>query len=465
MSIPQHDDALDGAGPFDNADLGVIGMVQNRHGRWERREILVTDGRIIAISAPGLAHPKRQIDAGASYLLPGMVDAHVHCLSAEGEGVVAATAAAAAGGVTTILEMPFDFSGPIANAERLARKQEFVARQAHIDVALLGTALPDGGWRQIDELREGGVVGLKASLFDTDPFRFPRTPDPQLLNTFTAAAANGLPVCVHAENNEIIKELLGQMDPSEDPLAHMRSRPPVSETLGVLTALEIATYTDVQLHLCHTSLPRSVDLVRRYAALDGMDVTLETCPHYMLLTEDDMAAQGTRLKINPPLRTAAAKEGLWDRLAVGDIDVISSDHAPWALELKTKPNVFANHSGAPGVQTIYPLVLAEAHARGADMFTAAIKAMTIGPAIRYGLDGRKGDLAVGMDADIVVFDPGLNWTVENDAMLSNAGWTPYDQQKIQGGITMTLNRGRVVWDGELRAAPGDGTIVGASRAA
>lgn len=446
------------------ADLAVTGLLPDATGTWVPGEILVADGKIVAMAVPGAGQARRRIDTGPCYLLPGMVDAHVHCLSHSGEGVAAATGAAAAGGVTTIVEMPYDTAGPINTAERLARKQDLVEREAHIDVALLGTAEPGGGWRRIDELRSGGAAGLKVSLFDTDPQRFPRISDDELVEVFTAAAANELTVCVHAENNEIIKSLIARLRPhGDDPLMHVRSRPPVAETLGVVTALEVAASTGARVHLCHTSLPRSIDLVRLFAR-DGANVTMETCPHYLLLDEDDMKRQGTRLKINPPLRDATAREGLWERIERGAVDVISSDHAPWPLSMKAAPNVFDNHSGAPGVETSYALVLAEALRRSPAAFAAVVKAMTANPARRYGLDRVKGHLAPGYDADIVAFDPRASWTVDETALHSNAGWSPYHGMSFTGRIMLTISRGRVAYDGELRANPRDGALIHPSAA-
>jgi allantoinase len=434
-------------------EIAVTGLMRDEFGDWTRREIGVDEGVIVSLGSPGTTPARRRLDVGERYLLPGMVDAHVHSLSHAGEGVAAATRSAAAGGVTTIVEMPFDLAGPINNTDRLARKQELVTDEACVDVALLGTPAPIDGWRRIDSLAAAGAVGLKVSLFLTDPDRFPRISDDDLINVFTAAAANDLPVCVHAENNEIIKALIAELRAGgDDPLTHCRSRPPLAETLGVLTALEVAADTGVKLHVCHASLPRSVDLVRRYAA-EGADVSLETCPHYLLLDEADMRRQGARLKINPPLRTASAREGLWERLERGDIEVISSDHAPWPVEWKTKPNVFDNHSGAPGVETIYPMVLAEAIKRGPTSFEAAVRAMTVNPARRYNLRG-KGQLAVGFDADIAVFDPDEQWLIDETQLHSNAGWSPYDGMASQGRITLTMVRGRVVFDGSSVVAAG-----------
>ncbi|WP_427016169.1 dihydroorotase [Pseudarthrobacter sp. P1] len=446
-------------------DLVVTGLVlQDRD--WVRRDVHVAGGRITAITEPaGEAVPaKRRIDTADAYLLPGMVDAHVHSLSHPGEGIAASTRSAAAGGVTTIVEMPFDLTGPINSTDRFAVKRELAESEAFVDVALLGTLAPDGGWRSAEALAQAGAVGFKVSLFDTDANRFPRITDAELRNVMAATAGAGRTVAVHAENNEIVQAMLAaerELNPF-DPKAHVRSRPPVSETMGVLTALEIAYEQKAKLHLCHLSLPRSVDLVQWYKS-QGLDVTLETCPHYLTFTEDDHDAQKGRLKINPPLRKGADREGMWERIASGAIDVVSSDHAPWPTEYKDHEGIFANHSGAPGVQTSMAVTLSAALGRGTDDFSAAVRSLTETPAERFGLAGTKGRIAVGYDADFAVFDPASGWDIDAADMYSNAGWTPYQGMTTSGRVTMTISRGTVVWNGsELLGELGRGVVVGAS---
>jgi allantoinase len=430
------------------ADVAISGLLR-LDGAWHPGEIGVSAGKIIAVTAPGEVSAMQRIDVGSSYLLPGMVDAHVHCLSEPGEGIRAATTAAAAGGVTTIVEMPYDSSGPINSVERLQRKQALVAREAMVDVALLATVQPGGGWKEASALVDAGACGFKISLFDTDEYRFPRIDDAELLDVFSAIAKTGVPVCVHAENNEIIKTLIqGLRDVGATaPLDHLKSRPSVSETQGVLTAIESVFWTGVKLHLCHVSLPRSVELVERFAQ-DGLDVSIETCPHYLTLTSDDMAIQGGRLKINPPIRDERARAGLWQCLRDGAIDIIASDHAPWPIHDKTHEVIFDNHSGAPGVETIFPLILAAAEAIDDETFDRALMAMTANPAKRFGMGHRKGQLVPGYDADIVVFDPNSEWLIDETKLHSNAGWSPYHGRISKGRIALTVVRGMVVYDGE-----------------
>ena len=366
-------------------DLVVTGRVQ-RGEQWKRQDVHIAHGKITAITEPSATTAAvRTLDVGDAYLIPGMVDAHVHSLSHPGEGVAASTRSAAAGGVTTIVEMPFDLDGPINTVERLKAKRELVEREAFVDVAMMGTLAPEGGWRAAEAISDAGAVGFKVSLFNTDAARFPRIDDAELRNVMAATGGAGRTVAVHAENNEIVQAMLAlekERNPF-DPKAHVRSRPPVSETMGVLTALEIAFEQSARLHLCHLSLPRSVDLVNWYRE-QGLDVTLETCPHYLTFTEDDHDAQRGRLKINPPLRKAADRDGMWDRLAAGKIDVVSSDHAPWPTEYKDHEGIFANHSGAPGVQTSMAVTLSAALGRGPEAFNAAVASLTSAPAERFG---------------------------------------------------------------------------------
>jgi len=442
-------------------DLVLSGRI-SMDGEWRHGEVAVTAGRIehvVAGTTRTLA--QRRIDAGDALLLPGMVDAHVHSRSHLAEGITASTRAAAAGGVTTIVEMPFDGDGPIDSLERFEAKRELVGAEAVVDVALLGTVAPGGGWSRAEEIAGAGACGFKISLFDTDRRRFPRISDAELIDALTAIGHTGRTVCVHAENNEMVKALIARYrnEAPRDPLAHCRSRPPASESMAVLTALEAASYAGARLHLCHLSLPRSVDLVRWYAR-DGLDVTLETCPHYLLLTEQDMAELGGRAKINPPLRGKAAREGLWERLTEGSVDVVSSDHAPWPVEHKSHETIFDNHSGVPGVETGLPLTLGAAWADGAQSVAQVIEAMSRRPAERFGLGDRKGRLAAGFDADVVVYDPARQWRVSAAELRSNAGWPPYEGRSVTGRVTMTLVRGEVVYDGtDVVGRPGGGRFV------
>lgn len=430
--------------------------------------ILVRDGRILDVelareaSAPIPA--AQHIDAGENLILPGAVDAHVHSYSHTGEGFLASTSAAAAGGVTTIIEMPFDGTGPIGDRDRLLRKQDLVGREAVIDVALLGTLLPDGGWRGAEQLVSEGVVGFKASLFDTDAFRFPRTSDAELLDVMRTISELGSTLCVHAENNEIIKARLSDEGnrQSTDPGVHARTRPPVAETTAILTAMEIAATESSALHLCHLSLARSAELLRWYRN-QGVDVTFESCPHYLNLTEADMTQARGQLKINPPLRTSGDQQAMWNAVTSGLAPIVASDHAPWPMTKKNADVILDNASGVPGVQLLVPLTLGPALQRygfGSEL-AAVVASMTSGPAARYGIDHRKGTLAPGMDADLMIVAIDASWEVTVHEQLSNAAWTPYEHRCPGVRVETTISRGDVVWSraNGRSGQPGRGTII------
>jgi allantoinase len=403
---------------------------------------------------------RRTVDARGQLVLPGAVDAHVHCLSEPAEGFENATRAAAAGGVTTIIDMPYDALAPVVDRDVLERKKERLQRAAIVDVAMLGTVRKTGGLDAIRDLAEGGVCGFKVSLFETDPDRFPRIAHGELLEVFRRAAAEHLPVGLHAEDVEIIARTLGPWSGARRQAAHGTTRPPISETASVVVALELAAATNVHLHIYHASLPRSFDLVGA-ARERGQSVTAETCPHYLLLTEQDMDRLAPFGKISPPLRSAAAASGLWDRIGSGLVDMISSDHAPWDLSRKShRDDVFANASGIPGVQTLLTLTYGSmVGQRGMSVLRLA-DLVAASPARTFGLAPRKGQLTAGADADIVILDPSASTRISSDAMQSSAKLSPYDGMEVPGRIRLTMVRGQVVYDGSVvTGQPGYGRHV------
>jgi allantoinase len=450
----------------DGTDTVIIGRLRDQDESFRPGRLHIS-GSVISQVVFGdgpYAGPGEVIDVGDNYVLPGAVDGHVHSYSHGGEGLWASTSSAAAGGVTTIVEMPFDGIGPVNSLDRLAAKQRKVAAEAVIDVALLGTCEPGGGWRRAGELVEAGVVGFKVSLFDTDPFRFPRISDAELRDVMAAVRDTGSTLCTHAENNEIIKALLADESnrASTDPAVHGRTRPPISETLGVLTAMEIAAEQGNRLHLCHLSLGRSAELVAWYQS-QGVDVTFETCPHYLLFTEDDMLRQRGRLKINPPLRTSVQREAMWRAVGSGLASVISSDHAPWPAELKDREVILDNSSGAPGTETLVATTLGACLRRygPGPEFGRAIDALTANPADRWGIGACKGRLTPGHHADVMVLEPTDDWRIDADALHSNAGWSPYSDYSPGARVTLTMSRGEVVWSSTkgLVGQPGRGVQV------
>lgn len=403
---------------------------------------------------------KKVVDARGKWVLPGAIDSHVHSLSFPGEGFFNSTRSGLAGGVTTLIDMPVDAPKGIAEPEALAQKISLVETESLIDVALLGS-VKNETIDQIPRLAEGGVCGFKLSLFDTDPDRFPRVRDGQLLEAFSAIAQTGLRAGVHAENDEIIKYLIEKYirQGKTYSRAHCETRPVVSETESVLKALEFAWATGVRLHLYHVSHTRSLQLAQIYRG-QGTVVTSETCPHYLIFSEEDMEKFGAWIRINPPVRKRPEADLLWRMISAGAIDCVSSDHAPWPADKKNKPVIFDNASGCPGVETLLPLMFSEGVAKGRISITALAKVISENPARIFGLFPKKGILLPGSDADIVILDPASTWTLRADELHAAAGWTPYEGMEITGKIETTIIRGRIVFDrGEIQAKRGYGKFV------
>ena len=444
-------------------DLVVRGNVVSPDGVLRDGAVAISDGRVVEVrpGADGL-DAAQTLEHLGRWVLPGAIDPHVHCFSSPTEGFVNATRAAAAGGVTTIVEMPYDAGAPVVSRAVLQRKIDLLQREALVDVALLGTIRKTGGLDEIAGLVEAGVCGFKLSMFETDPERFPRIADGDLLEAFRQIGQAGLTVGVHAEDGDIIDPLVAhyQAAGKRYPRAHCETRPPVSETASVALALELAAAAQARLHIYHASLPRSFDLVAAYRA-HGLRATAETCPHYLLLDEADMDHLGGFGKINPPLRPTSEVEGLWRLLERDTVDMVSSDHAPWPPERKSnRADIFANASGTPGVETLLPLVYSAGVADGRIGIEQCARLTSEAPARTFGLYPRKGQIAPGFDADLVVVDPSASWTMRAAHLQSAAGWTPYEGRAMRGRVVATLVRGRLVYDGQtVLAQPGDGQFI------
>ncbi|MGI8506030.1 MAG: dihydroorotase [Solirubrobacteraceae bacterium] len=427
----------------------ISGRILTATGATARAGLTIRDGRIEGVGEPRPG----ALDFGDALLLPGAVDVHVHTRSYAEEGIERCTRAAAAGGVTTIVDMPYDAAGPVDSVAAFEAKVADVQREAHVDVALWATVPPRGPIEDVSALVGAGAAAFKLSTFETHRVRFPRIPDGQLLAAFAEISAAGGLAGVHAENDEIVRagiESERAATGGADPLAHARSRPEVAEHEAIARCLELARATGVRLHVCHVSTPRGVELVRA-ARRDGVDVSAETCPHYLLLDETELVRRGGEAKINPPLRSQP--------LPVDGLDLISSDHVGWPPERKHGPDIFALAAGAPGVELLVPLV----H----DALGAAelVRLVSEAPARRFGLWPSKGNLMPGADADVLVLDPALEWEIDPATLVTPAGWSPYAGRRLRGRVVASFSRGAQVWDGtRVLGDAGHGRFVAAGTA-
>ena len=441
-------------------ELVVSGRLALPDGRLLVGELGIRDGRIAAIAEGARLRGAERLDAGEQLVLPGLVDTHVHTRSEPAEGITSATAAAAAGGVTTIIDMPYDAVGPVVTADVLERKLADLEREAIVDVALYGTIRKSGGLDEIPGLVEAGACAFKVSLFETHPVRFPRIDDGELLLAMRRIAEADSLIAFHAENDEIVRRLTRELEAEgrTDPLVHADGRPPLTETEAIGRALELGLATGVRMHIVHASVERSFTLVER-ARGDGVDVTAETCTHYLILDQDDLVRQGSRAKINPPLRPRREVEALWRLLAEGRVDWVTSDHVGWEVAQKAG-DIYTAKSGAPSLQLTLALLHDEGVVRRGLPLARLLEVLAERPARRFGLWPQKGSLTVGADADIVLFDPEARWRVEESSLVGSAGWSPYNGRDLVGRVQTVLVRGRTVFaDGAVVGRPGQGTFV------
>lgn len=443
-------------------DLVLRGRVVLTDREVEGGFVAVRDGKVALVGEGSAPAARERHDLGAALILPGAVDAQVHSLSQKGaEGFAASTAAAAAGGVTTIVDMPYDEGNLVCSAEAVRRKAAEAEAEARVDVALYGTVDPTEGPARVAEQAEAGVAAFKFSTFGTHPTRFPRIPPALLMACFAEVAKTGLAAGVHNEDDAFVREAVAAVEAAgiTDWRAHGLSRPPMTEILAMLQIYETGAATGCPAHVVHCSLGRGYEIARRYRA-EGHHATAECCIHYLTLDEEnDVARLGGKAKINPPIRPRAEVETLWRHVAAGNISMVSTDHVSWSEDRKTDPEMLKNASGVPGLEVMVPLFVKGALERGVSL-TWAARLMAENPARHFRLDHAKGGIAAGRDADLTVLEPVARVYDAAASRHSLAGWSPYDGIELPWTTAATWLRGQQVFDGtSVCAAPGTGTFV------
>jgi len=426
--------------------------------------IAIEGGVIVAISRDdALPDSRETIDATGKYVLPGVIDPHVHFRSPGyeyKEDWASGTAAAACGGVTTVFEMP-NSDPPTSTVDALQIKQQIASRDAYVDYGVYGL-LGQQNLGDLPGLARHGVIGLKCFM-GNNPIG--HIDDGAMLEGLEIAASLGLRVTVHAENATIIERKTGRLRASgrRDPLAHLESRPAVCAVDAVERAVAFAEAAGAQVHIAHEGCKDALPIIRA-AKHRGVAVTAETCPHYLLLTAEDMHRVGPVLRVNPPVRAAGHAEPLWSGLADGVIDMLATDHAPHAIPEKTADDIWDCVSGFGGLETAIPLLLTEVN-RGRITLEQYVTWSSLAPAQVWGLYPRKGVLDVGSDADIVIVDLEREATIRADRFQSKSKITPFEGFRTKGQPVCTIVRGRVVMrDGALEGRPGWGRLVTSHRA-
>lgn len=423
--------------------------------RGDAWDVAIDDG-VIAEVGPGLSGGRSEIDARGHLVMPGGVDPHVHLDDpgrAGWEGFDTGTAALAAGGVTCAVDMPLNAIPPTVDGRSFDAKVAAARGRARIDFALWGGLVP-GDLGRLDQLAERGVVGFKAFMCPSGVDEFAAVDADELGRGMERAAALGLPVAVHAEDPAVTGPLADRARAQgRTTMRDWRlSRPVRAETSAVSTALALAAETGCALHVVHVSSAEAVDLIAT-ARGQGVDVTCETCPHYLVLDADDADRIGALAKCAPPLRSASEREALWAAVAAGGVDLVASDHSPGPPDMKEGDDMFAVWGGISGAQTTVPLTLTHGLRRG--MTPARLVGLLSSRAAeRLRLPG-KGRLEPGADADLAVVALGGEHHLRAEELRYRHPHSPFTGQALGARVVRTLLRGMTV----SGAAPPSGRLV------
>jgi allantoinase len=431
-----------------------------------RGDLLVQDGRIVSLGETGSEIPSgwERIDATGLTLLPGGVDPHCHFREPgylEREGWRTGSMAAAAGGVTTVLEYP-QAEPPVTDMKTLSLKRARAEAESVVDFGLWGGAI-EIALPHLAAMHGGGVVGFKAFMHTRNP-SFPGVDDGLILDILDTVADLRSVFALHCENAAIQVRNIAKLEDAHRvyPLAHAESRPPIVEYEAVARFLLLAaSVSGARIHVPHVSLSTVGDLIRD-AKRAGLPVSAEACPQHLLLDEDDLVEQGVWAKCGPPLRSRQNVDALWSHVLDGTIDYHASDHAPTTREEKEAglENIFRASTGVINNQWAIPLIIDEAfHRRGMTLDHLARYTAT-NAAKRLGLYPRKGSIRVGADADLALYDLSANQTIDQERQLNRQKWTPWHGRTLGVKVMRTIVRGRTVYDGlAITAPPGHGIYV------
>ena len=412
--------------------------------------VAIDGEKIVAVGRDELMPSAREVvQADGLYLLPGAIDSHVHFRDpgyAHKETWKTGSAAAACGGVTTVFDMP-NTNPPTGTIEALRMKQK-AAESSYVDYGIHGL-LGDDTVGHLEELVDAGCTSFKAFVGNTFG-NLPAPTDGALLEGFEKLAPLGIRTVVHAENSSILSRRQKRMQEAGriDALAHLAARPVVAEIEAIGRVLTLAEWTGARVHIAHHSAADSLFLIRE-AKRRGVDVTVETCPQYLLLNTDHTDRLGGILRLNPPIREPRHNQPLWDALMDGTIDMIATDHAPHAPEEKTRENIWECDCGFPGIETQMALMLTEVNRERASLMDY-VRWSSVSPAKAWGIYGKKGVITPGADADIAIVDMQRSGILSENQLHSTSKISPWHGRPVKGYPLHTLVRGKFVMrNGEL----------------
>ena len=428
--------------------------------------LVIQGGRIVAIDSP-VEPPEEMhtLDVGSLVVMPGLVDTHVHVNEpgrTEWEGFATATRAAAAGGVTTIVDMPLNSIPATTTVAGLEAKRKAAEGHSFVNVGFWGGVVP-GNVDELEPLARAGVRGFKCFLSPSGVDEFPAVSEGDLRRAMPVLARLGLPLLAHAEDPTLLRDPLSREgDGPRDPRRYetwLRSRPPASERAAIALLINLAREYHARIHIVHVATSEVLQDLER-ARAEGVAVTAETCPHYLTFAAEDIADGATALKCAPPIRERRERDGLWQGLAAGQLDFVASDHSPAPPEMKhlADGNFIQAWGGIASLQLGLPAVWTGMVQRSLPI-ERIVEWLSARPAVLAGLDAAKGRIAVGADADLVIWDPDAVFTVDARTLFHRHPVTPYDGARLRGKVMMTLVRGEIVYEPGRRRGVANGKML------
>ena len=441
------------------------------HDEVRKLDLAIRGGKFALFGLDLETEEGRSVDADGKYVFPGVVDAHVHFNDPglpEREDMLTGTSAAAAGGVTTVFDMPLSGNPTVTSVETLECKKNSVREKAVVDYALWAGLVTDNTSR-MREIDAAGAIAFKAFTCDAGddfPYATTATLYKGMLESLRTNAGGGSLIGVHCEDQNLITAFEAERAGDASIRAFLDCHAPITEIAATGMVLRLAEETGARVHICHASLPRVVEMVDR-ARGRGVRAMVETSPHYLLFSEDDFEDQNAFLKCTPPVRTKKDREDLWSKVTDGRIDMIASDHSPSTIAQKqpASGNFHDAWGGINGVQTMLSVLYSEGVLRRKLDVAVLCRLLCENPARIFGIYPRKGAIRIGSDADFVVFDPAKQWTVSPESLFYKNKQTPYMNMTLRGRVESTYVRGEKVYDdGEITGQPGYGKLIAREQA-